>query len=267
MLTYGSRAIPFVATVFDATVDFNQATPTTPGVVFTPNTPALTTVLYVSSVDGSQYTYNGTAYVSAPAQPSWQITGNATTVQATNFLGTTNNVGVSFRTNNIIRMRIDAGGFVGIGAVATDTPTSNLQVRAPTNTIGRVDIKSGGEGFDAELALSTPHPFAFNTRKTAIVAKTINSSSRADLCFVLSNSTDNAVSYTTATDTKVIIKNGGNVGIGLLLPTQKLEVQGNIKVNLVPDYTSPAAAMADAALLSGTMYTVTMVGAKQLYVK
>lgn len=112
--------------IFDSTVDFSVNTnPNTAGTTFTPNTPASTTVLYVSSVDGSQWTYNGTTYVTAPVSSDWKVTGNAGTVQATNFVGTTDNVGLSFRTNNTIRQTITNTGNVGIG---TTTPTSILHV-------------------------------------------------------------------------------------------------------------------------------------------
>lgn len=69
----------------------------------------------------------GVGIWTTPAVPSndWTILGNANTTQATNFLGTTNNVGLSFRTNNIIRQTITNTGFVGIG---TTTPLSTLDV-------------------------------------------------------------------------------------------------------------------------------------------
>ena len=103
--------------IFDSTVDFNTANPNTGGTVFTPNTPTSTTVLYVSTIDGSQWTYNGATYVTAPVSSDWRITGNAGTVQATNFVGTTDNVGLSLRTNNTIRQTItNSGESINVGA-------------------------------------------------------------------------------------------------------------------------------------------------------
>ena len=51
------------------TVFIDQNTPTTGGVVFDPNTPALTDTLYVSTTNGSTWIYNGSAYTTytAPA--------------------------------------------------------------------------------------------------------------------------------------------------------------------------------------------------------
>jgi hypothetical protein len=341
LATWQNVVIP----TFDATIDFSvNPNPNTAGTIFNPNTPANTSVLYISTIDGSQWTYNGTAYITAPVSADWKITGNAGTVQTNNFIGTTDNVGLSFRTNNVIRQTITNTGNVGIGittptnrlhvansgfnptandlasikveggfgggiafaeganraliwseagnklnfstggtvagtplrmtidatgnvGIGTATPTSNLQIRAATNTKGQIDITSGGEGFDAELLLSTPHPFGFNTKKTAIIAKGGIGNSRADLFFVLNSTADNTTSFTTATDAKMVIKNNGNVGIGTTAPTTKLEVAGTIKATAIVNYATTAAAIADATLLAGTMYTVTTSGVKQLFIK
>jgi hypothetical protein len=55
----------------------------------------------------------------------WNLKGNAGTNPATNFLGTTDAQDQAFRTSNSERMRILAGGNVGIGATA---PKSTLEV-------------------------------------------------------------------------------------------------------------------------------------------
>jgi hypothetical protein len=48
----------------------------------------------------------------------WLLTGNAGTSYATNFLGTTDNVGFRMRTNNIQRILVDSLGSVAIGSEA-----------------------------------------------------------------------------------------------------------------------------------------------------
>ena len=59
------------------------------------------------------------------ANPNWALTGNAGTSVATNFLGTTDGVDFAIRTSNVERVRVLAGGFVGIG---TAVPTDKLHV-------------------------------------------------------------------------------------------------------------------------------------------
>ncbi|MGI8951068.1 MAG: hypothetical protein ACR2FN_05720 [Chitinophagaceae bacterium] len=56
---------------------------------------------------------------------SWSLTGNAGTSLSTNFLGTTDNKTLAFRTHDIEQMRITYGGNVGIGI---KTPIAKLQV-------------------------------------------------------------------------------------------------------------------------------------------
>lgn len=62
---------------------------------------------------------------------SWSLTGNSGTNPNTNFLGTTNNKTLVFRTNNIERMRINPNGNVGIG---TTNPKTKLNITG-SNTI------------------------------------------------------------------------------------------------------------------------------------
>jgi hypothetical protein len=83
------------------------------------------------------------SFGAAPAS-GWGLTGNAGTNAATNFLGTTDNVDLVFRTNNIERMRI-SGSNVGIGVSA---PTAGLDVSVPvglaTNVIRFGDTNAKG---------------------------------------------------------------------------------------------------------------------------
>ena len=66
------------------TVFIDQNTPTTGGVVFDPNTPALTDTLYVSTTNGSTWIYNGSAYTTytAPAVEATPFYVAGTTIDA-----------------------------------------------------------------------------------------------------------------------------------------------------------------------------------------
>ena len=68
----------------DEVVEFDQLTPTTGGVVFTPNTPTTEGILYVSSVDASTWIYESGAYVTKviTTSPSTPFYLSGTTIDA-----------------------------------------------------------------------------------------------------------------------------------------------------------------------------------------
>ena len=55
----------------------------------------------------------------------WKTKGNSGTNQSVDFIGTIDNVGVSFRTNNVTRQTITNTGNIGVN---TTTPTSNHHI-------------------------------------------------------------------------------------------------------------------------------------------
>lgn len=107
----------------DATVEFNTANPNSGSPVFTPNSPASTGYIYVSSVDYSQWTYNGSTYVTYTPTPStgWYLSGGTTDAG-------------SNKSSAIVRP-----GKVGIG---NNSPNARLDIRtSPSNT------SNPGEGY------------------------------------------------------------------------------------------------------------------------
>jgi len=69
---------------------------------------------------------------------TWDILGNGGTTQSTNFVGTTDAIGLSLRTNNSIRQTILSTGEVGIGTISPTKRLSVAESTAVTNSI--VDI-------------------------------------------------------------------------------------------------------------------------------
>ena len=207
-------------TSFDSTVDFSTANPNTVGTVFTPSTPASTSVLYVSAVDGSQWTYNGTSYVSAPVSNDWKITGNTGTIQATNFLGTTNNVGLSFRTNNVIRAQISNTGNVGIGN-GTTVPTEKLHIYgAPTGQNILLESTNGGVNNTNLLKVRTWGGMAANTFAGFGGTDDGQTSIRASI--YVPNAANNGVFEAVS-----VLKVTGNTGIGTTAPNSRLHINGS----------------------------------------
>ena len=96
------------------------------------------TGLLVFQTDGTSgfYYYTGAAWsLLATGISGWSLTGNAGTSYATNFLGTTDNTSLRFRTNNTQRLILDSLGNVGIGtspAWTTGTDQEKLLIDAGT---------------------------------------------------------------------------------------------------------------------------------------
>ena len=95
----------------------------------------------------------------APTRTSWNPVGNSGTSTSVNFLGTIDNQGLNFRTNNANRLSISNTGFVGVGLTdpgARMVIKDTLQIRRTagvsqllfTNTNGSGDFRIGGDGGD-----------------------------------------------------------------------------------------------------------------------
>lgn len=94
----------------------------------------------VAPTDGQVLAWDGGVSIWVPrtiTANSWALTGNTGTISGTNFLGTTDNVRLDFRTNNTIRMTLaPTTGNLGIGS-GTTNPQNRLQVTSATaNTSG-----------------------------------------------------------------------------------------------------------------------------------
>ena len=181
-------------------VDFSTATPTTSGVVFTPNTPADESVVYQSAIDNSLWTYNGTTYVTytAPASTAW------------NLANTTNDAG-SNKTSAIWR-----SGNVGIGI---NNPVTTLQVTNPLPATASVNANAQvfrlSRPSTTNLKWDNIAQFNLGSYSTAIAAN-----SRLDLA--LTDGGNN-----TSLSNVMTWQANGNVGIRNTTPTATLDVNSS----------------------------------------
>ena len=174
----------------DATVEFDKATPTTSGVVFTPNTPASKDYVYVSSTDNSQWTYNGATYVTytPPASTAWNLSGGTTDAG-------------SNKTGGIVR-----SGKVGIGSGIT-TPSNILEVNGTGGTGTGLKLTTGaGSGKVLSSDANGNVSWATNVATTPAVVGTLGA----------------GVTFTTGESNKRYL--GGSI----VLPPGKWSVQMNI---------------------------------------
>lgn len=77
------------------------------------------------AVNGQVLTWNGTSWIPQDISAGWSLAGNNGISPAANFLGTTDNQPLIFKTNSQENMRIAATGNVGI---RTNSPQTSLQV-------------------------------------------------------------------------------------------------------------------------------------------
>jgi hypothetical protein len=182
-----------------------------------------------------------------PKTFSWTINGNDNTSVSTNFIGTINNIGMAFRTNNIEWMRLQSSGQLTIGSTVAGgkldvhqtssndvmrlvnygNPNSILIRRTQgtqitptattaTNTaLGRFDFEGyNGTGFT---------PAARIEAMTDAVGGT-----STDMPGRLTFSTTPDDSGTMIE--RLRITNSGNIGIATTTPSEKLDVSGNVKL-------------------------------------
>lgn len=117
-------------------------TPTISELVYNTNTSALGP----NQVTPGFYYWNGTLWerLLNTQTNDWSITGNAGTALGTNFIGTTDNVGIDFRTNNIFAATIGNTGLIGLGNL--DQAWAQTFSFSGTNTIDALVGYSGVDG-------------------------------------------------------------------------------------------------------------------------
>ena len=105
---------------------------------------------------------------------------------------------------------------------------NNSALTQMTGANCKLDLRTTAEGQECKIFMGTPFQTASKT-KTAIIAKGLNSYSRADLRFCMEFTGNNDVEVDSSdANTRMIIKTlTGNVGIGLTAPIRKLEVNGD----------------------------------------
>lgn len=177
------------------------------------------------------YYFNGTIWVQNNSAAAWTTTGNSSTTPATNYLGTSDGQPLSIRTNAVERMRILGNavpateGFIGIG---TATPTTKLHINSAT--AGAFRLVDGTQGAGKIL---TSDATGVATWTTPIVgpstawSKTGNAGTTPATNFI---GTTDAQGFTIRTNNtnRINVLANGNVGIGVAVPTAKLDVSENL---------------------------------------
>lgn len=128
-----------------------------------------------TAVSPGFYYWNGSAWVRfAAGNAGWELTGNANTNIATNFIGTTDANAVVFRTNNVERMRIDATGKIGIG---TTSPQTSLHIQTATANTG-FRLADGSQGANKVLTSDANGNATWAINSSTVVLGTLSTTAK-----------------------------------------------------------------------------------------
>jgi hypothetical protein len=171
------------------------------GDVATIASPATSLLVYNMSTAGSGvtaikpgfYYWNSVAWTPlTPTSNEWSLNGNTGTIDGTNFLGTTNNVPLTFRVNNEMVGRIDpskSNAFWGrLAGASITTGTSNTASghnALSSNTTGSYNTASGqgalsansSGSFHTAVGQDALHSNVFGSQNTAFGASTLQKNS------------------------------------------------------------------------------------------
>jgi hypothetical protein len=146
--------------------------------------------------------------------------GTASSPNTGRILHDNSTLSLLFSTNSTERLRITSAGLVGIG---TSAPSTTLHVQGATGTDVEVDY-----GLFNGPGSAQPGIYIGGNNTTASTGAT------ARYGYIRSQSTSGtarALYLQTGTDTRVVIDNTGNVGIGTTSPGSLLDVRGTLTVN------------------------------------
>jgi hypothetical protein len=197
----------------------NPATGLTPGYYYNAGTPASPNWVRLLN--------------SGSPSDAWLTLGNAGTNSGLNFIGTTDNRSLRFRTNNLHRMVIDSVGNVGI---AIKNPTEKLTLPY-TSLSGNILPQPNFPFSYSKIAMSLPYGIYLldDTDYMGMLLKDEGANRKDAIIYWGDDITDNLRFMKSQWDgTKgnltdyMIITGSGNVGIGTSTPTNKLEVNGSI---------------------------------------
>lgn len=161
----------------------------------------------------------------ASATQTWSTIGNAGTNFSTNFLGTTDNTSLRFRTNNLQRFIIDSSGNVAIGNSPTfsaSTNTEKLLVDAGStaaNPSPSINVISGKGYINNYLQLNIQNKSNGTSASSDVVATADNGDETTNYVDMGINSSANTSNYFGAANDAYLYNAGGSTGGNFFIGT------------------------------------------------
>ena len=202
----------------------------------TSSTPSANTFLY----------YNGTNFTwQSSLANAWSITGNSGTTAGTNFIGTTDNQDLVFKTNGTEAFRATVSNRIGIG---TSNPSYVLSASGDANQTFGLERNTAGTFAGNDLTVRAGGAKSAQTNKTGgdlYLLSGISTGTGTSNIYLQTSSAGNTGPADNASSTKMTILGNGNVGIGTSTPQNTLDVKGTLRL-------SATAGASYVALQSGT---------------
>ncbi len=161
-----------------------------------------------------------------PDPTSWLVAGNSGTDQGQDFLGTTDNTGLTIKTNGTERILVTASGSVGIG---TDSPADLVTVNTATNDAGiTIQGASGGRpslpGASPTLKFSDSSGVVHTRIGIAGAEGDLASGSSPNDLVIRTEGNNIALTTNYGAPSALTVATSGNVGIGTSSPADLVTV-------------------------------------------
>ena len=214
---------------------------------------------------------------------AWSLIGNSGTVSGVNFIGTTDNNSLTFRTNNISHAVLDSTGNLGVGTGVSFNATApeKLLVNAGATSSFNAVVAKGSVNNYFQLNINNQNSGA--SASSDVVATADNGSETVNYVDLGINgsgntsgsmgSADDAYLYTTgnnlvmgtanpgtslifltggtseATNQRMVITGTGNVGINATAPNSTLQITGSLATSVTTKTANATVAAIDFTVL------------------
>jgi hypothetical protein len=172
------------------------------------------------------------------ATSAWEISGNNNTIEGTNFIGTTNAQGLDIRTNNFMAFRITQDAFIpptggGGRLLAAYFGNANSPIYSFLDDSRMGMYRSGSN----QLSFSTNGAERLRLPNCEQIQSVANGDATMPAWSFVQGPNmgmyrigNNILGFSTNSNERIRIDAIGNVGVGGIPPTQKLDIDGQVRI-------------------------------------